>query len=348
MRNPNGFGSVYKLSGRRRRPWATRITTGFRMIENKKAAYPIYKFIGYYETKSEALRALVLYNREPSEVRKITLLEVYEEWKAEHEPTVKNFKQFSTAFRAFEPLYNKPINQISIQEYEEIASTSGKSIVTLKKSKMTLNSIYKFAFRKGIIEESKATLPTFIRFVNVPEAKPKTVHKSFTYKEVDELWKHTDDMTVQVILFMIYSGVRISELADLKSENVHIKDRYFDIVSAKTAAGIRKVPIHDRILPIARDWMKNKHELFSPIRIEFRSVDTFRRKYFEPVCRQLLEVDHLPHDTRFTTATFMTESGVDLRYIQLILGHAQKDITNSVYARKLDIKVLLDAINKIS
>ena len=56
MRNPNGYGSVYKLSGKRRKPWTARITVGFKS-EN---GYPIYNFIGYYATRAEAMRALAL------------------------------------------------------------------------------------------------------------------------------------------------------------------------------------------------------------------------------------------------------------------------------------------------
>ena len=29
MKNPNGFGSVTKLSGRRRKPWVAKVTVGF-------------------------------------------------------------------------------------------------------------------------------------------------------------------------------------------------------------------------------------------------------------------------------------------------------------------------------
>ncbi len=53
MRRPNGGGSIYKLSGNRRRPWTIRITTGW---EGKKQKY---KMVGYYGTKEEAEMALL-------------------------------------------------------------------------------------------------------------------------------------------------------------------------------------------------------------------------------------------------------------------------------------------------
>ena len=51
MRNPNGYGSIIKLSGKRRKPFAVRVTIGWN--NNGKQ---IYKYIGYYKTKQEADR----------------------------------------------------------------------------------------------------------------------------------------------------------------------------------------------------------------------------------------------------------------------------------------------------
>ena len=46
MRNPNGYGTVAKLSGQRRRPYIVKKTIGW----NDKG-HPIYDIIGYAETR---------------------------------------------------------------------------------------------------------------------------------------------------------------------------------------------------------------------------------------------------------------------------------------------------------
>ena len=46
MKLPNNYGSVYKLSGNRRRPYIAKITIGY----NNKGKQ-IFKPIGYYATK---------------------------------------------------------------------------------------------------------------------------------------------------------------------------------------------------------------------------------------------------------------------------------------------------------
>lgn len=342
MRNPNGYGSVHKLSGNRRRPWAARITIGYDNV----TGYQVYKYIGYYVTRSEAMRALALYNGDETESRKITLEEVYNEWAKEHAPTVKSFKQYSSAFKAFEPLYRKPLEKLTIRDYEETGSHSGKSRIVLDKSRIVLSNIYAFAYRKGYIDESKASLPRFIKFIAVQKADTKPKHRAFTREEVNRLWENKDDEIVRIILFMIYSGVRSEEIFYLKTEDVHLSENYFEIKKSKTAAGIRKVPIASKVRFIIEEWSSQNSLYILPIRSKVKTLDYFRRTIFKRKCADL-GMPHLAHDTRHTTATFMTEAGVDLRYIKLILGHAQTDVTNSVYARKISNDVLLEAINKI-
>ena len=60
MKNPNGYGTVAKLSGNRRRPYMVRKTNGF--DKNGKQTYII---IGYYATREEGMIALAEYNKNP-------------------------------------------------------------------------------------------------------------------------------------------------------------------------------------------------------------------------------------------------------------------------------------------
>ena len=57
MKNPNGYGSVSKMSGNRRRPFVVRRTIGW----NEKG-HPIYETIGYCKTREEGNMLLADYN----------------------------------------------------------------------------------------------------------------------------------------------------------------------------------------------------------------------------------------------------------------------------------------------
>ena len=61
MRKPNGYGSVVKLSGKRRKPYAFRITDGWEL--NKKGIMsPKYKYLEYFETVREASEYQAAFN----------------------------------------------------------------------------------------------------------------------------------------------------------------------------------------------------------------------------------------------------------------------------------------------
>lgn len=102
MKLPNGFGSVYKLPGNRRKPWIARKTTGWTPEGKQK-----YYTIGYYKTREEAISALTEYNKNPIGERKdITLKELYEEWSHSKYPKLgaKTVQTYKTAWIYFEAL----------------------------------------------------------------------------------------------------------------------------------------------------------------------------------------------------------------------------------------------------
>lgn len=57
MRFPNGYGTVYNLSGKRRRPFVAAVPVGFK--PNGKV---IQQVLDYYRTRQEGLAALADYN----------------------------------------------------------------------------------------------------------------------------------------------------------------------------------------------------------------------------------------------------------------------------------------------
>ena len=46
-------------------------------------------------------------------------------------------------------------------------------------------------------------------------------------------------------------------MLDLKKENVHLDEQYFDVICSKTQNGIRKVPIADKVLPYYKAWYES-------------------------------------------------------------------------------------------
>ena len=57
MRFPNGYGSIVKPAGKRRKPFAVRVTADYAVDVSAQKATQKYKYIGYYEKRADAIRA---------------------------------------------------------------------------------------------------------------------------------------------------------------------------------------------------------------------------------------------------------------------------------------------------
>lgn len=55
---------------------------------------------------------------------------------------------------------------------------------------------------------------------------------------------------------------------------------------------------------------------------------------------------HTTHDTRHTFVSRMVEAGIDSRVLKQIVGHASKNVTDSVYTH-IGLAAKLDAVNKL-
>ena len=97
---------------------------------------------------------------------------------------------------------------------------------------------------------------------------------------------------------MIFTGVHPSKLLVLKKEHINIKDEYFTVEESKTAAGIRLVPISDKIISLVRKRYESAFTYYFEKNGKKVGYDHFYRLIFEPIIAQLqLNPLHRPHDT---------------------------------------------------
>ena len=353
MRQANGNGSVYRLSGNRRKPWCVRVTTGWDIDTKTQKVIQIRKVVGTYPTQKEAMIALGDYLKNPYDlnVDKITFAELYDRWSEQHFQKVSesNVKGYKASYKLCTKIQNMKVNDITIDHFQMVVDESGKNTPTLKKLKILFGLMYDYAVLHDIVTQDKRDK---IRYLDIskagnPDARNR---RPFKKKEVQTVWKWKDtNEYFQVILMLIYSGVRISELLDLKKENVNLSEKWFDIVEAKTEAGIRKVPINDKILPFFEYWMtKNDCEyLLSTPEGKHFEYRNYYDSYWTPLMNQMgLDAELTPHCTRHTCISFLTAKGVDERIIKKIVGHKGQGVTQTVYTH-FEIDELLEAINQI-
>lgn len=345
---PNGYGSVYKLQGNRRNPYVAKKTKGWSINPETGKATQLYITVGYYPTRKDALTALSEYNANPYDVSsKITLKEVYEKWSDEHFKNVSdsNVKGYKAAWKLCNKIENMKIVDIKLDHLQMIVNESGKNTPTLRKLKVLLGLMYKYAVIHEIIPQEKNK----VEYLDIKRAgNPNALdRKPFTKSELKHIWKIKDtNIYYSVILILIYTGVRISELLDLKKEDIHLEEKWFFVAASKTRAGVRAVPIAEKILPFFQSWMQKDCEylICTPENNHFL-YKNYYDSYWKPLMENL-NMNHRPHDTRHTCISLLAAADVNDKIIKKIIGHKGQSVTENVYTH-FEIEELLDAINKI-
>lgn len=338
MRLPNGFGSVVKLSGNRRRPYMARKTVGW-----TDEAKQLYAIVGYFAKKAEALAALAEYNTQPfsQKARGMTFKDVSEAWEKERQESGQSYSnQYKAAFARLAPLNERLYVELTAKDYQQIINKCEMGYSTKKSIRIVASLINKYAVANGIVSVNYANL------AKLPAQTDSVLHKPFSEKELQTLWEHSDNFSVQTVLIYIYTGFRATEFLKVRKENVFLSERYM-LGGLKTSAGKnRAVPIAEKIYPfIEAMYNRSQGEFLFEHDGGSLSYDFYRHRIFNRVMKEY-GMEHLPHDCRHTCATMLDNAGVNPKIYKLILGHSSNDVTEKVYTHKT-ISQLVEAINKI-
>lgn len=336
MKNPNGYGTVYKLSGNRRRPFIAVITDG-RRVDGRCNRHTL----GYYSTREEGMAALSEYHQHPYNVteKSASLIEMWTSYikyrETREKPVVGSFK---SAFNHLTALHDKSFVDIKPIHLQEVMDNLKDKPSVARNVRCVFSMLNRYARMRGL------DAPKITDLVEMPVMAKSTLHKPFTAAEIDMLWGMYDQLS-KIALLYIYTGLRPQELFLIRSENVHLKERFM-VGGMKTEAGRnRQIPIAKKILPIVTEFYnrsgeylmtsdKGKQLKYETIRVHWHNTDL-------PAVSS-----HKMHDGRHTCETLLDNAGTSKRTIQLILGHAGRDVDESVYTHKT-LEQLIAAIDQI-
>lgn len=337
IKRENGTGSVYMRNDRKSRPWVA-VTPKVGNLQSE--------IIGYYATAQTAKDALDDYRKNPTTKLNITLKQIYEEWKplGLKDKSKQLADSYNAAWIKLKSLYDVKFRELrtaqvqsiidSLQKERQKLGKDGKQIIkndipqvlapmsysALHDIKVLMGLLYRYAMQNDIVNKNYA------EFLLLPK-NVSGVKDCFNDLELKKIENAVAKVPfADCILFMCYTGLRITEFLTLNKFSIHEKSGVCALYGGiKTDAGKNKVvPVHHKIKSILDEWRaKDGETIFCRPDGTPYPVKYFRESCFYPALKGIGITRKLtPHATRRTLATLMSTANVREEDFIAMMGHA--------------------------
>jgi len=255
-----------------------------------------------------------------------------------YELDLNQFKQFISGNG--KAIDIRQVDKQKLREYLQRLHETGK-IKTVKRKIATLKALFNYLefedkivvnpFRKMRIKiREPLVLPDALTLEEVKtlfqvvyrQKKQFEDRSSYAYKSI------VRDITVLELLFA--TGIRVSELCHLKKEHVNLERKYIQVNGKGSRERIIQV-CSEEIAAILEEYIELFHTAGDEGQIIYFFSNRLGRRLSEQSVRFMVKKyagladirrSITPHTFRHTFATLLLEEGVDIRYIQQILGHS--------------------------
>lgn len=246
------------------------------------------------------------------------------------------------------PLHIKPefLDQYHVQlrEIEHLAPTS------ISRKLEAIKCFYKFL----LIEERITEDPT--RFLKAAKRTQK-IPQQLSREEIERLLafpatKFEDIRTLTIIDLLYAAGLRVSELINLRLENVNLQDGW--VLAFGKGSKQRFVPLHHEVCQRIQNYLHAREARFtgrevgSELFLNNRGTKISRISVWKDLAalgrKANISVPLHPHLFRHTFASHLLQGGADLRSLQEMLGHADLG-TTQIYTH-LDVRDLKEKHKK--
>jgi len=313
--------------------WWTTVNSEF-VIQELESFCKIHNIrVLYFDTKTQKITprrhkdSIPNYRKCPSEyIDKLKMIRYSESTIRSY---TSNFEEFINYF------HQKKIKEISEPDILEfLRYLVVERGVSSSYQNISINAI-KFYYEKVLGESRK------FYYVERP-LKERTLPVVLNKEEVSRMIKLTDNVKHKAILMLIYSaGLRLSEALNLRIEDIDSKRMLIHIKAAKGKKD-RTSLLSTKTLVFLREYYK----LYTPK--EYLFTGQYGGKYTSSSVQNIVKdaakraniiKKVTPHTLRHSFATHLLEQGVNLRYIQSLLGHESSrttDIYTHINSRSFD------------
>lgn len=269
-----------------------------------------------------------------------TLIEKYliycELQKGLNPKTIKAYRIDLSQFKSYAKEQEEASSKELICSYLESLHSKYKP-KSIKRKLATLKAFYEYLTFEEIIEDnpfSKIHLK-----IKEPIILPRTIPEKILTKILNAAYQTLEECKtvysersvirdIAVLELLFATGLRVSELCNLKADDVNLSDSYIKTFGKGSKERIIQICTPDVLTALKQYKKCFKAEIdntgyFFVNRLSNRLSDQSVRFMINKYVNQISSNIHVtPHMFRHTFATMLLESDVDIRYIQQILGHS--------------------------
>ena len=237
------------------------------------------------------------------------------------ESTIKTYSTFIADFLHY--IKDTPIINLcnrDVEKFIEDIFIPRNYSISTHRQLISAIKLLKAFYPECKIEELKLTRPS----------KSKILPTVLSKEEVIDLLRFTKNLKHRAILAMIYSaGLRISELLNLELKHIDIDRRQIVVKNGKGRKD-RNIILAESFIPLMINYLTTYNPIIyfveGPLENKY-SAESIRAFLKRSCLLAKITKKVTPHTLRHSYATHLLENGIDLRYIQELLGHAKPETT---------------------
>jgi len=272
---------------------------------------------------------LAEYNKDPWDVEKsnMTLEKLFELWLERKATKVGagTLSLMKSSYKHCKAYHKFKYTDIKAYHMQETIDNCGYGYSTQNGIKVFWRHMDKFALELDITTRNYGVLLT-------SATATETTRKPFSDEEIKTMWSMQGLPWVDSVLFLLYTGFRISEMLDLRKENVDLEAGTITGGTKTKAGKNRVVPIHSKILHIVEARMQEDGAYLFSYKGNQCGSTTYRVFWREIM--ETAKMEHTPHECRHSFRSRLDSAGANKRCIDLMMGHKSNDVGERVYTHK--------------